>query len=514
MSLGPTDPVEPDDPADLPSSPAVGTQGLGQRAARGAAVTLGGQVGRIILQLTSVVVLSRLLTPTEYGLVAMVLVVAGFAEIFRDFGLSSAAVQASTLTRGQRDNLLWINGAIGIVLASILFLAAPLVAAVYHNDSLVSLTRVMSTLFIVNGFATQYRASLNRSLRFRSLALIDVTSPAIALVLAVVLALAGWGYWALALQQIGQAAVTLVLLAAASRWLPGRYDRTQQMGGLIRFGWNLVATQMVNYVANNADAFTIGIRFGSAPLGLYNRGFQLVFNPVNQIRTPVSTVAIPVLSRLQDDQRRYNDFVCRGQVALGYTLVAGLGIVISGSVPLTRILLGAKWYDVAPILSLLALGAVFQTLAYVGYWVYVSRGVTAALFRYSVAFVPIKILCVVVGSHWGVVGVAAGYALSHGLEWPVSLWWLSRSTDIDTRRLVYGALRLSSLVAIGAVLGFLTVRGLAGLGLGPLVQVLGDVVITVGVYAVAALVSTTVRRDITDLVEIVQLLRRRRAASA
>lgn len=509
MSLGPADPVEPDDPADLPT-----TQGLGQRAARGAAVTLGGQAGRIILQLTSVVVLSRLLTPTEYGLVAMVLVVAGFAEIFRDFGLSSAAVQAPSLSRGQRDNLLWINGGIGVLLAAIIFLAAPLVAAIYHNDQLVNLTRVMSTLFIVNGFSTQYRASLNRSLRFKSLALVDVTSPAIALVLAIVLAVAGWGYWALALQQIGQALATLVLLVVASRWLPHRYDRTQSMGSLLRFGWNLVATQMVNYVANNVDSFTIGVRFGSAPLGLYNRGFQLVFNPVNQIRTPVSTVAIPVLSRLQDDDRRYDDFVTRGQVALGYTLVAGLGIVISGSVPLTRILLGPKWYDVAPILSLLAIAAAFQTLAFVGYWVYVSRGITGALFRYSILFVPIKIACVVAGSHWGVVGVAAGYALSHTLEWPMSLWWLSRSTRVSTRRLVEGALRLSTLVAIGCVLGFLTVRGIAGLGLGPVVQVLGDIVVTVAVYAVAAAASKTVRRDITDLLEIVHLLRRRRGAAA
>jgi PST family polysaccharide transporter len=110
--------------------------------------------------------------------------------------------------------------------------------------------------------------------------------------------------------------------------------------------------------------------------------------------------------------------------------------------------------------------------------------------------------------------VAAGYALSHTLEWPMSLWWLSRSTRVSTRRLVEGALRLSTLVAIGCVLGFLTVRGIAGLGLGPVVQVLGDIVVTVAVYAVAAAASKTVRRDITDLLEIVHLLRRRRGAAA
>ena len=191
------------------------------------------------------------------------------------------------------------------------------------------------------------------------------------------------------------------------------------MGDLIRFGWNIVGSQLINYAGNNTDAFVIGLRFGAVPLGFYSRGFQLVYNPVNQLRGPASAVAIPVLSRLQDETKRYYAFVLRGQVTMGYTLVAGLGVLISGSVPITAIMLGPKWADVAPILSLLSVAAIFQTLALVNYWVYVSRGITGALFRYTLISVAIKMTCIIVGSHWGVVGVAAGYGLSSTLAWPV-----------------------------------------------------------------------------------------------
>jgi O-antigen/teichoic acid export membrane protein len=173
-------------------------EGLGSRAARGAAVTLGAQGIKILVQLASVIVLARLLSPTDYGLVTMVVAIIGVGEIFRDFGLSSAAIQAPTLSRGQRDNLQWINTGIGLVLAGTVFASAGLIAQLYGHEQLVPLAQVLSVTFLVNGFATQYRADLIRRMRFRALALADVAAPVVALGVAIVGALLGWGYWALA----------------------------------------------------------------------------------------------------------------------------------------------------------------------------------------------------------------------------------------------------------------------------------------------------------------------------
>lgn len=480
------------------------SQGLGRRAARGAAVTVAGQGGRILLQVVSVVVLARLLTPHDYGLVAMVFAIIGIGEVFRDFGLSSAAVQAPTLSRGQRDNLFWINSGLGIALAALVFLFAPLIAMLYSEPEVESLARVLALTFVLNGLTTQFRADRNRNLRFTVLAVSDITAALVGLGVALVTALAGWGYWALASQQLSQGLVGLVILAVSARWIPHLPDRTAPMRPLMRFGGNLVASQLIGYVTNNIDSVIIGVRLGAAPLGIYNRGYQLLMQPLSQLRAPTTSVALPVLSRLSDDAARYGAFVVRGQQALGYSLVAGLAIAIAAAEPLTALLLGPQWSEVPPILSLLAVAGIFQTLAYVGYWVYLSRGLTGDLLRYTMVTSVIKIACIVVGSNWGLIGVAAGYAIGPALAWPISLLWLSRRTDLPLRPLLTGACRMLAVAASGAALGWFCSFQLNSAG--NVVQILAAIGAVVLVYALAGLLIRPVRRDLAAVLEIIRII--------
>jgi O-antigen/teichoic acid export membrane protein len=479
--------------------------GLGTRAARGAALTLGGQGARVLVQIVSVVVLARLLTPDDYGLIAMVVSVVGIGEIFRDFGLSSAAIQARELSGAQRTNLFWLNALIGVLLAVIVAIGAGLLAALYGRPELVAIAQVLSVTFVVNGLATQFRATLVRELRFRPLAIADAAAPAIALVAAIAAALAGWGYWSLVVQQLALALALLVLFAIAARWLPGLPHRAP-MRGLVSFGSNIVASQLIGYVANNVDSVLIGVRFGAGPLGIYNRAFHLLMTPLNQVRTPLTSVALPVLSRLADDGRRFGDFVARGQVALGYTLVVGLAIVIGTAEPLTLLLLGERWALVEPILRLLAVAGVFQTLAFVGYWVYLARGLTGDLVRYSLVSAAIKIACIVVGSLWGVLGVAVGYAIAPALSWPISLWWLSRLTPLPTRRLYAGAARILGTVTLAVVAAALATALTRPWG--SVVQLVAGSAAALASYGLAVLAVAPVRRDVADVLAMARMVGR------
>jgi len=421
---------------------------LGRRAVRGAAVILTGQGLKIVIQVLSVVVLSRVLSPRDYGLIAMVTAVIGVADIFRDLGLSTAAVQARSLSGPQRANLFWINTAIGAVLAAIAFAVAPVLAAVYDEPDLVPIGRVLALTFLLNGVATQYRADLNRRLRFTRIAVADVAAALSGFVAAVLLAVAGAGFWSLVGQQLVQYGVMLLLVVVGGGWRPHRPSRSAPMGGLLRFGWHMVGTQLIGYAANNVDSVIIGTRFGAASLGLYNRAFQLLMTPLTQVRGPSTQVALPLLSAVQDDGARFSHYVRQGQLALGYTLIPGLGVMIGAAGPLVSVLLGPEWGDVAPLLSLLALAGALQTLGFVNYWVYLARGLTRPLLQYSLIQAGIKISCIAIGSHWGVVGVAAGYALGPALSWPLSFWWLSRVTELPTRALVGSAGRIVAVLAV------------------------------------------------------------------
>lgn len=474
----------------------MSTDDLGTRAARGVMVSVAGQGLRIGIQVLSVLLLARLLAPSDYGLLAMVLAVIGVAEVFRDLGLSTAAIRARELSEAQRTNLFWINAALGLLLSAVAFVAAPLVAGMFGRPELEDMTRALAWVFVLSGLATQYRADLTRRMRFGRLVVADVLSPLTGLAVAFALALGGAGYWALVAQQLVQYGVMTVVVVSAGRWLPGRPDRRTPMGDLLRFGAGMVGIELIGYGARNADTLILGMRFGAADLGLYNRAYQLLMVPLGQLRAPTTQVALPVLGQLQDDEQRWADFVRRGQLALGYTLVAGLGVVVGTAGPVAAVFLGQQWVEVGPLLRLLAIGGACQTLAFVGYWVYLSRGLTGALARFSLFDTAVRLAAIGVGSAWGVTGLAAGFALAPALTWPVSLWWLARLAPIPLRALMGGALRILLLAA--------TVAGTAA----AVTAALGDLpallvlVLASAAGALAYLAVTAVGPFRTDLDEV------------
>lgn len=481
--------------------------GLGSTAARGALITLSGQGIRILLQFAGVVVLARLLSPHDYGLLAIVVVIIGIGEIFRDFGLSSAAVRAPELTGGQRTNLFWINAAIGVSLGGVLFAISGPLATAAGQIEVQSIARAMTVIFILNGLTTQFRAHLMRDLQFRRLAIIDVIAPAFALAVAISAALLGWGYWSLVAQQITQALAILVGTAVGARWLPGLPNRNVSVRPFLRFGANLVLSQIVNYGANNVDTAVVGFVYGPTSLGLYNRAYQLVVTPLSQIQSPVTSVAIPVLAKIQEDQRRFSAYIVRGQLALGYPISLGLVGVAVAAEPITRLMLGEQWLAAVPFLQLFAVAGIARNLAFVGYWVYVVRGLSGDLFRFSLATGLVPVICVVVGTQWGVLGVAAGFAIAPWLTWPVSLLWLSRVTAVPTRALFTGALRIIGVAGVSAGAAFSVTIALPAM---PALLSIAVTAVAIGGTVGLLCLIPTIRRDAKSLLEVGVLVKRRK----
>jgi PST family polysaccharide transporter len=483
--------------ADSKSADSTPDSSLGRRAARGGVVVLGGQAARIVLQMGSMVVLARLLGPFDFGLVASAMVVIGFGEIFRDFGLSTAAVQARTLSVAQRDTLWWLNTAIGAGLTALCVAAAPLVAAAFGKPELRGIVMWLALTFLLNGMTAQYRADLNRRMRFTPLVLVDVAGQFVGTVLVIALAAGGAGYWSLVAQQLSTAVVVLCAYIVVARWLPLRPSRSAGVRSFVRFGIGLVGSQLVTYLNSNIDNLVIGLRMGTTPLGLYSRGYQLVMRPLGQLRAPTTTVALPVLSRLQGDTDRAGRFLVRGQRALCYPLVTLMAVMAGTAGPFVTLALGAKWSATAPVVAFLAVAGGFQTLAYVGSWVYLSRGLTKQLFWYSLAMCVLTVTCVLVGSTWGITGVAAGFAAAFSIEWQISQWYLARLTPIPLRSLYLGAWRVIAVTSLGggAAFGASTILADAA----DLVRVSAGIVAMAAAYALVAMVVPAVRRDLRDV---------------
>lgn len=479
---------------------------LAHSAARGAYFTLAAQAARIVLQLLSVVILARILSPQDYGLLAIVLVVVGLGEIFRDFGLTSASIQAPELSTGQRDNLFWINAAIGTLLTAVMWAASPAIGAVTGESALVGISQWLSLTFLLNGLATQHRANLMRDLRLRPIAVVDVASSAIALAVAVVTALAGAGYWALVIQQLVAAGIVLVGVLAAGRWLPRWYSRSHPIRQLVNFGWTLVATNLIGYASRQIDTVMISFRFGTAPLGLYNRAFQLIMTPLAQVRSPLQSVALPVLSRVQQDQPRFETYVTAAQLALGFLFGIPVAVVAGLAEPVVEIMLGERWVEAAPMLRMFAIAGILTTVSFVGYWVYLARGLGADLLRYSIVTALIKVVCIVVGSFFGLVGVAVAFAVHPAIAWPISLAWLSRITPMPRRQLYLGA---------GRIIAISFAAGLAAWGAGLAVAASSAwVQLAIGLVAgltasAAALAIPVYRHDAKTLWSFVRLMLKR-----
>lgn len=480
---------------------------LAGSAARGAATTLLGQGIRFLIQMASITILARLLAPSDFGVFAMVIAIVGVAALLGDFGLSMASIQSQTLTRGQRSNLFWTNTSIGIVLTAVIYVAAWPIAAFYDRPELVPITQVVSLTFLANALTAQFRAEVSSKLRFRLLAVTDVLGQAIALGAAVVIAIAGGGYWALVAQQLAIAVTTLVVLVCFSGWLPGLPDRKAPMKALYSYGANTLGVQVITYMSSNVDNILIGKVWGADALGVYSRAYQIFRLPLQQIAAPMTRVALPVLSRLQNDDR-FDPYIQRAQVILSYTFGGVFFVLAAVSEPAIEILLGPGWGDAATIFAILAIGGVFQAYGYVYYWIFMSKALTGLQLRFTLVGRTVMIALMAVGVIWGPIGVAVGSTVGQAIVWAMNTLFAIPKAGVRTGPLVKLAMRpflvYSVLAAIALALSHTVLSDLA---VWPHLLIL--LAICSGYFGLVLLIVKPVRKDVALIWDVVKRVRKR-----
>ena len=449
MAAIPSDPVAPDHDAYLRA--AFTHDALKRRAVAGAGATIVTQALRFALKFGSVVVLGRLLVPADFGIVAMVAPVFAFVGTLNDLGFGQAIVQKPDITHRQVSALFWINFAVSIVLAGALMAASPLVGWLYDEPKTVGVTIVLASLIVVGTLGLVPGAILSRRMSFVPQAVVEIVGLSINIGSSIVAALAGWGYWAIVVGQVANTVAGAAMVWAIVRWKPLSPRREENVRPLLRFGMHLTGVNLATYFSMTADNMIVGVFGGKVQLGLYDRSYNLVVQPLGQLMSPVSRVAIPLLSRLDDPVRYRTTFLQMLRLTCLLTAPAMILCVLMAE-PIVVLLLGAKWGEAAPIFAWICFGGIVAPLFGTTGWLFTTQARTGEQVKLAVITALISIASFAVGIRWDAVGVAAVSALSFILlQAPLMFWRVTRA----------GAVRMSDIAGPLVSLG---IAGLASAG--------------------------------------------------
>ena len=407
---------------------------LVRKSVRGGLTTMTAQGAQFVLRIVSTVILARLLMPTDYGLIGMVAVVVNFAGIFKDAGLSTATVQADSITHEQISALFWINLIISAALSSCVFVSAPFVSRFYGKWELFYVTMTLSVSFLITGLTIQHQALLRRHMRFDLLAIVQIGSQVVAVVVTIFMAYFGWRYWALVGGTLAQAASATLLTFFYCPWIPGRIKRGTGVRGMLKFGWHISGFNFVNYFSRNADNILIGKFMGADTLGLYSKAYQLFSMPVSQIRQPINDVAIPALSAIRHNHKKYRAYYREVIFLVAVLSMPLVSFMVVFSPNIILLMLGKNWYGAEGIFRALALAAFVQAVTTAGRGLpMLSMGFSRRYFHFGILQSLVTCLGIIIGLHWGAVGVAAGYGISFCLLIPFTLSWCLRGSPVTPR---------------------------------------------------------------------------------
>lgn len=472
---------------------------LKSRSVRGIAFVAIGSGGEFVVRLASIAILAHLIVPEHFGLIGMITAVTTIFAGIVHLGLGLATVQRPEITHGEVSSLFWINVVFGGVLAVGLCLGAPLLARFYGDDRLIGITYVTASVFLFAGLAVQHEALLNRQMRQNQTAVVRFMAGFLSAVLAVALAVAGFGYWALAWQEASRAMFSVIGFWLFSRWIPGRPIPVGRLKPLLSFGWHMTLIDLLNGVVTNLDRILLGRFFGAVPLGLYGRAQQLVTASVQQLNVPIQSIAQPALCLLQKEEVRFQRYFQKFVFAIGLATmpVATLGAIYAGEIAL--VVLGPNWTQAAILIRVFAVWAFIRPVLGVAGVVLIALGQSQRLLRFSYVRNVVFVGMTLVGLRWGIEGVAIAQASSTYLLLMPSLLYSFAKAPVSVG-LFFRAIRAPMLASGLMTAGLLTFHQIVT-GLSPIVSLVVGGLLGAPLYLVGLCLLPGDRSDTLEIVD-------------
>lgn len=414
----------------------TGDADLGKRSLRGGAVGIVSRALNNVVSIGSVLILARLLSPEDYGLVGMVTAFTGYTMMLVSLGTPDIVIQRQSITEGEVSALFWLSLGIGTVSAVLLGVCSPLISRFYGEPRLTMIVLVDAIPFVLTALHCQHSALLRRAMRFPEVCAIELAANVVSAGVAVTMAFCGFAYWALALRPVTMNAFLAAGVWMRCRWLPPRPTITADVKKMVKLGLNITGFTLLDYVGRSADRVAIGYRNGARALGYYQNALSLYENVLDVLVAPLHTVAVAGLSKVTADLEEFRRLWGKALGALLFYAMPAFGLLAVISRDVVVLLLGAKWASAGALLSILALRGIPHSVERTAGWLHVTAGRTDRWVRWGVVATCVQLAALACGLPFGPRGVVTAYVASTFVVFVPAIAYAGRPLGIRTSDVV------------------------------------------------------------------------------
>ena len=476
---------------------------LKRRAVSGAKWIGLATVATSVLQFLQVAVLTRFLSPADFGLMAMAMFVYGIVQAFNDMGISNAVIQRQDNTDDRLSSLFWLEVAAGLGLFLLTVASAPLAAWFYHEPSLIGVMLWISLIFLLTPPGQLYSVLLQRDLRFRRLAVIETSASFVSLVVTVAAACLGLGVMALVVGQIVYFGLRSAQFVASGwpAWRPELHFSAADVRGYLGFGLCQMGERTVTYLSINVINLIIGRYLGAAVLGQYSVAYQMIVYPVLRLNNVIAQVSFPILARFQDVNETLQQGYLHLSRAISFTIFPITAAAFVAAPVLVPLLLGPGWSDTVIIFQVLCSVAAFRALGSTTVPTYLAKGRADLGFIWNFLVAAVNGVVFFLAAGYGIVVLTLSFAATSLLQFAVMQTITGRMIGLPWSRYLGAMARnMAKSVAVGLMVYGAGAFGHAA-GMGDVVLVATMAVVAINTYAGSALLfNREYLRELWDLV--------------
>ena len=366
-----------------------------------------------ILQLLQLAILARFLSPSDFGLMALVMVIISFSQLFFDMGISDAIIHKQNISKTQLSTLYWLNVLLGFTIFLIIVVIAPFIANFYNEQELTNLIILLSLSFIIEPFGRQFIVLWQKEMRFSEIAKIEIVSKTVSLITSIYFAYKGYGVYALVYGNLSAVSVKTIHLIylGLKEYKPSFVFKLVEVKDLLVFGLYRVGAMLFNYFNSHLDIILIGKLLGIEAVGVYTVAKQLVIKPAQIVNPIISKVTFPAMSKIQNDVKILKNIYLKTINYLSSINFPIYMFFIIMAPEIVLIIFGEKWVNAIPIVQVLSIYAAIRSTGNPVGSLVLARGKANLEFWWNLGLLFYIPLGIFLSSQWGLIGVSWGFVI-------------------------------------------------------------------------------------------------------